>query len=141
MSRAGAAQRRTIFPSRQRQTRRGRSRTPLCGLSITLVETKQRAKLGDKPKRLTVNISVRPSRKLAALKEAFQLFWDYRQTGRAADHLRRWMHSAMRSRLEPFKDFVRLLRGHLEGVLAWTRWRVSNGALEGMNNKIKLVSH
>jgi transposase len=75
------------------------------------------------------------------LKEAFQLFWDYRQTGRAADHLRRWMHSAMRSRLEPFKDFVRLLRGHLEGVLAWTRLRVSNGALEGMNNKIKLVSH
>lgn len=75
------------------------------------------------------------------LKEAFQLFWDYRQTGRAADHLRRWMHAAMRSRLEPFKDFVRLLRGHLEGVLAWTRLRVSNGALEGMNNKIKLVSH
>ena len=75
------------------------------------------------------------------LKEAFQLFWDYRQTGRAADHLRRWMHSAMRSRLEPFKDFVRRLRGHLEGVLAWTRRRVSNGALEGMNNKIKLVSH
>jgi transposase len=75
------------------------------------------------------------------LKEAFQLFWDYRQTGRAADHLRRWMHSARRSRLAPFKDFVRLLRGHLEGVLAWTRLRVSNGALEGMNNKIKLVSH
>lgn len=75
------------------------------------------------------------------LKEAFQLFWDYRQTGRAEEHLRRWMHSAMRSRLEPLKDFVRLLRSHLEGVLAWTRRRVSNGALEGMNNKIKLVSH
>jgi transposase len=51
------------------------------------------------------------------------------------------MPSAMRSRLEPFKDFLRMLRGHLEGVLAWTRLRVSNGALEGMNNKIKLVSH
>ena len=43
--------------------------------------------------------------------------------------------------LEPFKEFVRLLRTHLEGVVAWTRLRVSNGALEGMNNKIKLVSH
>lgn len=51
------------------------------------------------------------------------------------------MHSAMRSRLEPFKSFVRLLRGHLDGVLAWTKLRLSNGALEGMNNKIKLVSH
>jgi transposase len=75
------------------------------------------------------------------LKEAFQLFWEYRQTGRGADHLRRWMHSAMRSRLQPFKQFVRRLRAHLDGVLAWTRLRVSNGALEGMNNKIKLVSH
>ncbi len=29
----------------------------------------------------------------------------------------------------------------LPGVLAWTRVRVTNGALEGMNNKIKLVGH
>ena len=75
------------------------------------------------------------------LKEAFPLFWDYRHPARAQEHLRRWIHSAMRSRLQPFKDFVRLLRAHLDGVLAWTRLRVSNGALEGMNNKIKLVSH
>jgi transposase len=75
------------------------------------------------------------------LKEAFQLFWTYRQPARAEQHLRRWLHSAMRSRLEPFKDLVRMLRAHLDGVLAWTRLRVSNGALEGMNNKIKLVSH
>jgi transposase len=75
------------------------------------------------------------------LKEALQLFWDYRQTGRAADHLRRGMHSARRARLEPCPEFVRRRRGHLAGVLAWTRRRVSNGALEDMNNKIKLVSH
>jgi len=75
------------------------------------------------------------------LKEAFQLFWDYRQPARAEQHLERWMHSAMRSRLQPFKEFVRMLRAHLDGVLAWTRLRVSNGALEGMNNKIKMVSH
>ncbi|MGH9453161.1 MAG: ISL3 family transposase [Terriglobia bacterium] len=75
------------------------------------------------------------------LKEAFQLFWGYRQAARAEQHLCRWMHSALRSRLEPFKKFVRMLRDHLDGVLAWTRLRLSNGALEGMNNKIKLVSH
>jgi transposase len=51
------------------------------------------------------------------LKEAFQLFWDYRQPKRAGDHLEKWMRSAMRSRLEPFKKFVRMLRGHLDGVL------------------------
>ena len=29
----------------------------------------------------------------------------------------------------------------LDGILAWTQVRVSNGALEGMNNKVKVVSH
>jgi transposase len=51
------------------------------------------------------------------------------------------MRSAMRSKLEPFKKFVRMLRGHLDGILSWTRHRVSNGAVEGMNNKIKSISH
>jgi transposase len=37
-----------------------------------------------------------------------------------------------------FSEFFRIL---LEGVLSWTRHRVSNGAVEGMNNKIKSISH
>jgi transposase len=28
-----------------------------------------------------------------------------------------------------------------DGVLVWTKLRVSNGALEGMNNKVKVISH
>jgi transposase len=75
------------------------------------------------------------------LKESFQLFWTYRQPWRAKQHLLKWMNSAMRSRLEPFKKFVGMLRSHLNGVLAWTKTRLSNGAVEGMNNKIKSISH
>jgi transposase len=51
------------------------------------------------------------------------------------------MNSAMCSRLEPFKKFVRMLRSHLSGILPWTKLRLSNGAVEGMNNKIKSISH
>ena len=47
----------------------------------------------------------------------------------------------MRSKLEPFKKFVGMLQSHLDGVLAWTKTRLSNGAVEGMNNKIKSISH
>ena len=47
----------------------------------------------------------------------------------------------MRSKLESFKKFVGMLRSHLDGVLAWTDTRLSNGAVEGMNNKIKSISH
>jgi len=75
------------------------------------------------------------------LKESFQLFWTYRQPWRARQYLLKWMNSAMRSRLEPFKKFVGMLRSHLDGVLAWTKTRLSNGAVEGMNNKIKSISH
>jgi len=75
------------------------------------------------------------------LKEAFQLFWFYQQPKRAKEHLEKWMRSAMSSRLEPFKKFVRMLRSHLDGILSWTNHRVSNGAVEGMNNKIKSISH
>jgi transposase len=75
------------------------------------------------------------------LKEAFQLFWYYKQPWRAQQHLTKWIHSAMRSKLEPFKKFAQMLRDHLEGILPWTKTRVSNGAVEGMNNKIKSISH
>ena len=75
------------------------------------------------------------------LKESFQLFWGYKQPWRAKQHLLKWINSAMRSRLEPFKKFARMLQSHLDGVLAWTKTRLSNGAVEGMNNKIKSISH
>ena len=75
------------------------------------------------------------------LKESFQLFWDYKQPKRAQEHLQKWIHSAMRSKLEPFKKFARMLRSHLDGILPWTKIRLSNGAVEGMNNKIKSISH
>lgn len=82
-----------------------------------------------------------PITKAYLLKEAFRKFWEYLQPGRAEPYLRQWLWWASHSRLEPFKDFARMIREHLDGVLAWTKIRVSNGALEGMNNKIKMVSH
>jgi transposase len=75
------------------------------------------------------------------LKEAFQRFWDYRRDGWARPYLQQWLWWASHSRLEPFRDFARLIREHLDGVLAWTRLWLSNNALEGMNNKVKVISH
>jgi transposase len=75
------------------------------------------------------------------LKEAFQRFWDYLSEGWARPYLKHWLWWASHSRLEPFRDFARLVQNHLDGILSWTRLRVSNGALEGMNNKVKVVAH
>jgi transposase len=75
------------------------------------------------------------------LKESFQKFWGYISRGWAEKHLKHWLWWASHSRLEPMKEFAKKVRKHLEGILAWTKLRISNGALEGMNNKVKLVSH
>jgi transposase len=82
-----------------------------------------------------------PIVKAYLLKEDLRRFWDYRSTAWAGAHLRQWLWRASHSRLEPFQKLARTLRTHLDGVLAWTRIRVTNGALEGMNNKIKIISH
>jgi len=74
------------------------------------------------------------------LKEDFQRFWEYVYEGWAKKQMKHWLWWASHSRLEPFKDFARMVRDHLDGILAWTKARISNGALEGMNNKVKLVS-
>jgi len=78
--------------------------------------------------------------RVKVLKEAFQLFWTYKQPWRAQQHLKKWIRSAMRSKLEAFKKFAQILRSHLDGILPWTKTRVSNGAVDGMN-KIKSISH
>jgi len=76
-----------------------------------------------------------------SLKEELQAFWHYVRTGWAQKHLTHWLWWASHSRLPAFQKLAKLVRSHLDGILAWTRVRVTNGALEGMNNKVKLVSH
>lgn len=68
------------------------------------------------------------------LKEAFQGFLDYRYDGWPAGICSKWLWWASHSRLAPFVRFGRLIRTHLDGILAWTRRRIANSALEGMNN-------
>ncbi len=75
------------------------------------------------------------------LKEDLRRFWAYRATAWAEAHLTQWLWRAAHSRLAPMQKVVQTLRLHRAGILAWTRLRISNGALEGMNNKVKVISH
>lgn len=43
----------------------------------------------------------------------------------------------MRSRLEPIKDFVAMVRRHWDGILAWHRTHLTTGLLEGTNSLIQ----
>ena len=55
--------------------------------------------------------------------------------------LQGWLAWASRSRLQPFVRLGRTIRNHWDGVVALFRERITNGLAEGMNNKIRLLSH
>ena len=59
----------------------------------------------------------------------------------AEAHLDGWLAWASRSKLKPFVRLARTIRHHREGVLAAVRLGLSNGRLEGLNSKVRLISH
>lgn len=76
------------------------------------------------------------------LKEAFFHFWRYKSVLWAGAFLDYWCFRAMRSRLEPMKKVARMLRAHEPLILNWFRAKgeLSTGAVEGLNNKIRVVT-
>ena len=76
------------------------------------------------------------------LKESFQYLWHYKSYIWAGAFLDYWCSRAMRSRLEPLKKVARMLRTHEELLLNWfkARGEISNGPVEGLNNKIRVVT-
>jgi transposase len=75
-------------------------------------------------------------------REEFQRFWEYKSAAWAGKFLDEWTGRVMRSRLEPMKKVARTIRTHRELILNWFRahGEVSSGAVEGLNNKVKLVT-
>jgi transposase len=76
------------------------------------------------------------------LKETFQPFWHYRSVTWAGYFLKVWTERALRSRLEPMRKVARMLRNHEALLLNWFRAKgeLSSGAVEGLNNKIRVVT-
>jgi len=76
------------------------------------------------------------------LKEVFAHFCKYKSVTWAGAFLDYWRERAMRSRLEPMKKVPLMLRAHEELLLNWFRAKdeISNGAVAGLNNKIRVVT-
>ena len=77
-----------------------------------------------------------------ALKDLFEHFWTYKSWRHAGDFLDYWTWRALRSRIEPMKKVARMLRTHEDLILNWfkARGEISSGAVEGLNNKIRVVT-
>lgn len=71
------------------------------------------------------------------LKEMLRTIWTYQSETGARQHFDRWYSWAIRSRLASVKKVARMLKKRLANVINYCRHRLSNGPLEGLNNKIQ----
>ena len=76
------------------------------------------------------------------LKEEFHFFWEYTSSAWAEKFMDAWCKKVMRSRIDPMMKIAQMLRTHKPLILNWFKARdaISLGAVEGLNNKEKLVT-
>ena len=70
-----------------------------------------------------------------------RLLYALKDPALAPAHLDAWLGWAARSKLKPFVKAARTLRHHRDGILAAIRLGLSNGRLEGLNSRVRLISH
>jgi len=75
------------------------------------------------------------------LKDEFAQFWQYVYPGAAEKFLNGWMTAALKSRLQPLREFVKTLKKHWEHVLAFINTPITNAVGEGINRIIKIVKN
>jgi transposase len=74
------------------------------------------------------------------LKETLAKALDYRQPKRAREAFDDWLTWASRSRLKPFVVLARTIRKHKDGILAYIKDRLTNGIVEGINNRLRMIA-
>jgi transposase len=95
----------------------------------------QLAKLGE------VQQANKPLYRAFLLKEELRLLYQLDDPALALAHLDAWLTWASRSRLEPFVKLARTIRRYRVGILNAIRLGLNDGRLEGLNSRIRLISH
>jgi transposase len=68
-----------------------------------------------------------------AYREQLREILEYKQINVMRATLWQWTVNVMRSKVEPMKEVAKMIRSHLEGIVAWARTRQTNGFLEAIN--------
>lgn len=73
------------------------------------------------------------------LKEELRLFWQQESREQAVAFLESWIGLAQASGIKPLSKMAETLLKHWDGLLTWYDHHISNGPLEGTNNKIQTM--
>lgn len=75
------------------------------------------------------------------MKEAFQDIYSVESAEQADRRFQRWSRWVLHSNIEPLKKMCRTVITHWEGIRRFFIHRVTNARAEGMNSKIRMISH
>ena len=82
---------------------------------------------------LIAKMSVKRTARAWVYKEQLREILDRKQINVVRAMLQRWCTCVMRSKVEPMKEVAKMVRSHLEGIVAWAQTRQTNGFLEAIN--------
>ncbi len=80
-----------------------------------------------------------PLTKAYYLKEDLREIWSQPDKEAAESKLNDWIRQAQDSGLKQLRKMAGTLMAYRSGILAWYDCRISNGKVEGINNKIKVM--
>lgn len=66
-------------------------------------------------------------------KEQLREILERKQINVVRGMLTQWATNVMRSKVEPMKEVAKMIRSHLDGIVAWSQTRQTNGFLEAIN--------
>jgi transposase len=122
-----------------------RSHTPkgkwIKGTRWSLLKSPEKQTVGQLALLSEVQQANKPMFRAFLLKEELRLLYQLDDARLAPQHLDAWLAWASRSRLEAFVKLARTIRRHRAGILAAIRLGLNNGRLEGLNSRIRLISH
>ena len=73
------------------------------------------------------------------LKEGLGLLWEQPSLEAMAGFLKEWCQWARETGIRQMQQLAKTLTQHTGGILNWWEHRISNGRMEGINNKIKTL--
>ena len=76
-----------------------------------------------------------------AIKEALSPLWDYSYGAAARSFFSRWYGWARRSRLEPIKKAATTLKTHLNNIVTYVKFPITNAMAEGVNSKVQWIKY
>lgn len=73
------------------------------------------------------------------LKEQISDIMDENDVSTAITRMEEWLKNVIMSGIEPFINTVKILLRHLDGIVYYLKYRVTNAGSEGFNNKINII--